>query len=107
MGSFLVRLADAAYFQEDYESAIRWARKALVQPQFQWSRYAVLLASLGQLGRTDEAERVLAELLEQRPDFSLEFVRATHLISGERDFDVYLDGLAKAGVAERRPRTRP
>ena len=44
MGSFLVRTADAHLFTHDYESAISWAKKALRQPNFQWSRYAVLLS---------------------------------------------------------------
>ncbi len=100
MGSCLVRSADAKYLMADYESAVEWALKALRQPNFQWSRYAVLLAALGQLGRDDEAQRYLAELLRQRPDFSVSFVRETHLFSDPGDFDHYLDGLRKAGVAE-------
>ena len=51
MGSFLVRLADAAYFLKRYEEAAEWARRALQQPNFQWSRYTVLIAALAQLGR--------------------------------------------------------
>ena len=38
MGSFLVRMADAHLFLRQYEAAIQWARKALRQPNFQWSR---------------------------------------------------------------------
>ncbi len=100
MGSCLVRSADAKYLMADYEGAVEWALKALRQPNFQWSRYAVLLAALGQLGRDDEAQRYLAELLRQRPDFSVSFVREIHLFSDPGDFDHYLDGLRKAGVAE-------
>ena len=41
MGSFLVRIADARYFMADYEDAVVFALRALGQPNFQWSRYAV------------------------------------------------------------------
>lgn len=102
MGSFLVRLADAAYLTGAFEDAVGWARKALQQPNFQWSRYAVLLASLGRLGRTEEAVRWRGEVLDRRPDFSVAFVRDTHLFADPEDFDRYLAGLRMAGVPEER-----
>ena len=46
MGSFLVRLADVRYFLADYEGAVAFALKALGQPNFQWSRYTVLIAAI-------------------------------------------------------------
>jgi adenylate cyclase len=101
MGSFLVRIADARYFAADYEGAVTFALKALGQPNFQWSRYAVLVAALGQLGRLDEARRYLEELTRHRPDFSIAFVQGTHLF-GERSLMAqYCEGLRKAGVPER------
>ena len=98
MGSFMVRLADAQLFMGRHEEAIGWARRALGQTGFQWSRYAVLLSALGHLGRAEEAKRVLNDVLTQRPDFSRRFVRATHLISDEADFDHYIEGLREAAV---------
>jgi tetratricopeptide (TPR) repeat protein len=95
MGSFLVRLADVRYF---YEGAVAFALKALGQPNFQWSRYTVLIAALGQLGRHDEARRHLTELERERPDFSIEFVRRTHLFGKPETMDRYCEGLRKAGV---------
>ena len=100
MGSFLVRVADANFLMERFEDAVQWAKKALQQPNFQWSRYAVLMASLGELERIDEAEACRDELLKQRPDFSIDFVRETHLFADSSDFDRYLEGLRHAGVAE-------
>ena len=100
MGSFLVRMADAHLFTGAYEEAVEWARKALRQPNFQWSRHAVLISALGHLGRQDEARRALDELLRQRADFSVRFVRETHLISDPEDLAHYIDGLHKAGVAK-------
>jgi tetratricopeptide (TPR) repeat protein len=100
MGSFLVRIADARYFMADYEGAVTYALRALGQPNFQWSRYAVLIAALGQLERRDEARHYLAEVTRERPDFSIEFVRDTHLFGVPDVMGRYCEGLRKATVAE-------
>jgi adenylate cyclase len=100
MGSFLVRIADARYFVADYEAAVIFALKALGQPNFQWSRYAVLIAALGQLGRHGEARRYLDEVTLERPDFSIAFVRNTHLFGEQDVMDRFCEGLCKAGVPE-------
>jgi TolB-like protein len=98
MGSFLVRIADAKYFMADYEAAVTFALRALGQPNFQWSRYAVLIAALGQLERHEEARRYVAEVTRERPDFSVEFVRNTHLFGVPEFMETYCDGLRKAAV---------
>jgi adenylate cyclase len=100
MGSFLVRIADAKYFAADYEGAVAFALKALGQPNFQWSRYAALIAALGQLGRLDEARRYLEEVTRQRPDFSITFVQTTHLFGEPNLMAHYCEGLRKAAVPE-------
>lgn len=100
MGSFLVRMADAHLFQHDFEAAVTWAKKALQQPYFQWSRYSVLISALGHLNRLDEAEHYFHELLEQRSEFSIDFVRETHLFSDPGDMEHYLEGLRKTNVPE-------
>jgi len=101
MGSFLVRIADAKYFLSDHDGAIASALRALGQPNFQWSRYAVLIAALGQLGHLSEARRYFSEVVRFRPDFSISFVRDTHLF-GDQDYMArYCEGLRKAGIPER------
>jgi TolB-like protein len=100
MGSFLVRMADAKYFGADYEGAVALALKALGQPNFQWSRYATLLAALGQLGRVNEAARYLGEVVRFRPDFSISFVRKWHPFFHQDYMARYCEGLRKAGVPE-------
>jgi adenylate cyclase len=100
MGSYLVRIAEAKYLIGDDEEAVRFALRALAQPSFQWSRYAVLIAALGQLGRQEEARRYLAELSRIRPDFSVAFVRTMHPFSRDMGIDRYYEGLRKAGVPE-------
>lgn len=100
MGSYLVRMAEAKYLVGEDEIAARFALRALAQPSFQWSRYAVLVAALGQLGREDEAQRYLAEVTRMRPDFSVAFVRNMHPFSRDMGADRYYEGLRKAGVPE-------
>jgi adenylate cyclase len=100
MGSFLVRLADAAYFLKRYEEAAEWARRALQQPNFQWSRYTVLIAALAQLGSLDEARNCVQELQVKRPNTSIAFVRETHLFGDTASFAHYLDGLRMAGLPD-------
>ena len=104
MGSFLVRLADAHLFLGRNEDSLKWAKEALRQPGFQWSRHAVLISALGHLGRLDAAREALDELCRSRPDFSGSFVRETHLISDRGDLSLYLEGLRKAGAADCRGR---
>jgi adenylate cyclase len=100
MGSFLVRLADAAYFLRRYEEAAEWARRALQQPNFQWSRYTVLIAALAQLGRLDEARSCIEQLQVKRPNTSIAFVQETHLFGDTASFEHYIDGLRMAGLPD-------
>ncbi len=100
MGSFMVRLAEAYLLKQDYGRAVEWAQKALQQQGFQWSRYAALLAAFGFLNEQAQAQRVLQECLEQRPDFSVSMVRDGHLYTDAASMDHYLNGLRKAGVPE-------
>jgi adenylate cyclase len=100
MGSFMVRMSDTYLFLSEFDKADEWARAAIRQPNFQWSRHANLLVALGHLGRLDEARPVLSDLTAHRPDFSVAFVQKHHLISNPDCMALYLDGLRKAGVAE-------
>ncbi len=69
MGSFLVRMADAYLFMRNYDEAIAWAKKALRQQGFQWSRYAVLVSALGHLGRLEEATVPCKSCVHDAPIF--------------------------------------
>ena len=100
MGSYLARFAEAKYLVGDDEAAVRFALKALAQPSFQWSRYAILIAALGQLGQLEEAQRYVAEVIRKRPNFSIAFVRTMHPFSRDMGIDRYYEGLRKAGVPE-------
>lgn len=58
----------------------------------------VILPLLTKVGRQEEAKDVLELLLTQRPDFSVDFVRTTHLIADKAYLQHYLEGLKKSGV---------
>jgi hypothetical protein len=100
MGSYLVRMAEAKYLVSQDEAAVHFALRALSQPSFQWSRYAILIAALGQLDRKDEAQHYLTEVTRRRPDFSVTFVRTMHPFSRDMGIDRYYEGLRKAGVPD-------
>jgi TolB-like protein/Flp pilus assembly protein TadD len=103
MGSFLVRMAEAKYLVGDDEAAVRFALRSLSQPAFQWSRYAILIAALGQLGRSAEAKAYIARVTPARPTFSVSFVRTMHPFSRDMGIERYYEGLRKAGVLETAP----
>src|SRR5262249_30220993 len=60
-GSFLGQLALAQYPQGNYEEAIRYSERTLQRHRSPYT-LRTLVASLAQLGRTQEAEAALAEL---------------------------------------------
>jgi TolB-like protein/cytochrome c-type biogenesis protein CcmH/NrfG len=103
MGSFLVRMAEAKYLVGDDESAVPYAARSLSQPAFQWSRYAIMIAALGQLGHLAEAQNYIVKVTRNRPTFSVSFVRTMHPFSRDMGIDRYYEGLRKAGVVETAP----
>lgn len=98
MGSFLVRKAQAMLYLRRYEDAVDWARRALLLPNFQWSRYAVLASALGHLGRTEEAASALNELLQRIPDFSEQYALDYSPWLDDHHFKHMFDGLRMAGL---------
>ena len=99
MGSFLVRMAQAQLCMRHYEEAADWARKALRQPHFQYSRFAILASALGHLGRREEAKQVVDELLRLMPNFTLDVFRESPIADND-DREHIFDGLRKAGLPE-------
>jgi adenylate cyclase len=60
-----------------------------------------LIASLGHLGRRDEARRYLRKLLSLEPDFAIDKFAKGYPFKFDRDRERYLEGLRRAGVPER------
>jgi adenylate cyclase len=83
-----------------YEEAVDWAQRSLLFPvgdQNFWT-YAQLASAFGHLGRLDEAREALGELLKRRPEFSRDYMRRVVAWRNDDHFEIYLDGLRKAGL---------
>lgn len=100
MGIFLARKADGYIALEDYEKAVVWGRKAILTPHPQIFIFMPLLSALGHLDRTEEAQEVIAELMDIRPDASVRLVRERYPGGASTYIENYLDGLRRAGLPE-------
>jgi TolB-like protein/DNA-binding SARP family transcriptional activator len=93
-------LSFAFYMARRYEESVRAGRRALVfAPQSNNARKYVA-TSLAQLGRTDEAQAEIAELLKHQPGASLAYfeqIRFRHKWMKE----LHMEGLRKAGLREK------
>ncbi len=100
LGAFMLHLGSAYLFMGQPERACEWAERSLGEPNLQWSRYALLISALGYLGRQDAARRAISDLLELRPEITVDAVGAWWPISDDRSRDCLLNGLRKAGLRE-------
>jgi DNA-binding SARP family transcriptional activator/TolB-like protein/tetratricopeptide (TPR) repeat protein len=86
--------------KRDYEKAVVVGRRVVKSnPQF-INGYKPLIASLGHLGRRDEAAPHLAKLLSLEPEFTVQSFVDTYPFKFARDLENYADGLRRAGVRE-------
>jgi len=84
-----------------YERAVLVGRRAVkANPQFTAS-YKPLIASLGHLGRPDEAKPYIEKLQSLHRNFTVERFAQTYPLQQPSDRERYCEGLRLAGVAER------
>lgn len=83
-----------------YEDAALWASKAIRQPNTVFWTHALSAASLGHLGRVDEARAALDEVLRVNADFTPEFVARVFPFKNSADAECLLDGLRAAGLTD-------
>jgi tetratricopeptide (TPR) repeat protein len=88
-------------FQSDYERAIMVGRRAVKSNPDFTAGYKPLIASLGHLGRKDEAAPYIAKLLELEPSFTVERFGKTYPFKREDDRKRYTQGLLLAGIPAR------
>lgn len=90
----------AHLFRGEFDQAAVWARNAVRVPNAQYWALAHLVAALGHLGDRRQADLALAELLQKKPGFSIDFARE-HLFYLKRadQLETYLVGLRKAGLS--------
>ena len=88
----------AAFAEERYDEACEWGVKSIQEnPQFPGG-HRILAASYGQLGRMQEAQTALKELLVLMPGMTIDDVRKQVPFKKSGDTERYLDGLRKAGL---------
>ena len=98
-GGFLGQMALAQYHRGHYEDAVRDVERARRRRRIPFLM-RTLLASLGQLGRTDEAAIVRAELAQFDPPNAAQFWTAISPYVDPAHHAHLRDGLRKAGMTE-------
>ncbi|WP_198164389.1 winged helix-turn-helix domain-containing protein [Bradyrhizobium jicamae] len=84
----------------EYEIAAEFARRATRQPNVTYQAFASLAASLGLFGEQAQAKAAAAELLQRKPNYSLETARQELFFCNDRGFiDRFVEGLRVAGIA--------
>jgi adenylate cyclase len=101
IGIVMARLAEAHFHLGDYDKAVYWSREAARQSKAprMWGR-VTLIAALGHRGDADGSKAELENMLEQRPEFSLTFVRQHYPLDIPEALERMISGLQKAGVPE-------
>jgi len=88
-------------FAGEYEKAVASGRRVTkINPSF-INGYKPLIASLGHLGRVEEAKPYVDKLLALEPNFTVERFAKVYPIKYESDREHYMNGLRFAGVPER------
>jgi adenylate cyclase len=100
--SWFEHLYTIAYtFKGDYERAVIVGRRCTkATPDFV-AGYKPLVASLGHLGRREEARPYIEKLLSLEPSFTVEKFGKVYPFKRDEDRTRYMEGLRLAGVPER------
>jgi adenylate cyclase len=94
-----IGMAVAHFFARRFEECIHWGRLALRQSLRANIARRYVAAALAHLGQVDEARSEIAELLKYQPNSSLARSRQSSY-RYKWMYDLYLDGLRKAGLPE-------
>ena len=92
--------AIAYTFKGDYEKAVAVGRRAVKANPEYTNGYKPLIASLGHLGRRDEAAPYIETLLSHEPSFTVEHFGKVYPFQRASDRERYMKGLLLAGVPE-------
>jgi adenylate cyclase len=94
----LTQIAGSYYFERDYPEAVVAARRAVTRSPLLPLAYRYLAASLGQLGRVDEAHDVLEKAILLSPRYFDLYVRSCPPWIRPEHYEHVLEGLQKAGL---------
>jgi adenylate cyclase len=98
-GSFMSFVALAHYHQENYEEAAHFGELA-ARARRSYLSVRALLASLGQLGRVEEAKPLLHEFMSRQPNDPKRHFELTTPYADVKYREHLLDGLRRAGLPE-------
>jgi adenylate cyclase len=85
----------------DYEAAARVGREAVRKPHAKFWAGVNLLSTLGHTNEKAEMQEVLDELLRQRPDVNIHFVKKSmDYFKESKHLEHFIDGLRSAGLPE-------
>jgi TolB-like protein len=100
--SWALNVYSVAYtFAGNYEEAVKSARRVVRTTPAFVNGYKPLIASLGHLGRGEEAKPYVDKLLALEPNFTVERFGQVYPIKYDGDRAHYMKGLRLAGVPER------
>lgn len=99
-GAVDANLAMALVQLSHFDEALETAQRAMRSPSTDIFGNCALIAALGHLGRVTEAKTAIDEIRARRLDFSISFVRKTFPFSDATLFEIYADGLRKAGLPD-------
>ncbi len=95
---YLQYLAMAHFLKGHFETAALMLRERVFLVRDTDIGRAWLAAALGQLGEAEEARKIWAELMEIKPDFSINTRLKRVYLSDQAHRELVLEGLAKAGI---------
>ncbi|MGI9622355.1 MAG: tetratricopeptide repeat protein, partial [Acidimicrobiales bacterium] len=98
--AFLSYGALALLFDKRFEDALEWSEQAMTIPNCQYWTFAHRVVALAHLDRIEEARDGVEELVRRCPQFSIDYAqKKLFYLKRPEQLELYLDGLAKAGVA--------
>ncbi len=103
VGPTMVRMAECYHFLGDYENAVTWGRRALLETSTRSLGHMVLISALALLGHKEEAEKALPELRRLRPEMTCKTVVREGDAPAhwpENYLSAYIEGLRKAGLPD-------
>ena len=99
--AFYSYAAQALIFAKEFEKALQYTERASAMPNHQYWTTAHKVVALAHLGRDAEAKQAMQRLMQQNPNFSLQFAREKlFYLKLPEQIELYMDGLKKAGVPQ-------